>query len=582
MTEFFHPKTLEDYEQLWEWLESLSAKDKDQWMEALRYYSKQSLYFFGRYIISDGATTIHSQFPGKLLYHHKIYVDAAQQYERHIEMGSSLDCSFRGNGKSYWRSKCVPLWLMVNNPDISIFLFSVEKQLGKKHFKVLERELSFNKKLQLLFPDVIWEKPREYTKENGIAWSIGEGLCVNRKITRASQTFEVHSFFSPPIGTRPDMILLDDIESSFFVDSPEKIEKLDAAFSEVTSLLTPVAVKKPILMIHNTRFSQAGLIQRIKDRYEVNNPDSVRATPAEDLYGNYEDSWTGVMGSCPLGGAPVYPATADGLWRQYEEKELKSEYALQFALEYKDPTTQHLDENKIIYYQEDPKDLGRSCVSYLLIDPSHGKVDPSSMQVLGITPDNRKIWLDGIARKLDPTKDEFFDHVYILSTKWDRLSQRMVAILVEDVAHSTYANNIEKEMHKRGCFIPVYKITAKASHKKKVEGLTGKNDKIYTRFNPWLNRAEFWCPLPVSKLGKGLVSADDRGVGRDLVDYWLNTEVRNFPRGKHDDILDSFCLLEDEDFLDEHPLQRGLSSADVDRMEQKVSRRYGKPSWMSA
>jgi len=578
--ELWKPDRIEDYDEIEHWLDSLRLRSESEWIEAIRWYCTNDLYYLHRYGTTLGKA-VHSTY-GSYLYHNQIYVDACRQYERQLGYGSSLDCSSRRSGKSEIRSTTIPIFLILNNPDIAIFIFSVQKDLAQRHLRRLMGELERNKFLLHVFDDVLWTDPRKMAKEEGLVWSVSDGICVKgRKLNRSIQTVEVHALFGGgPIGTGPDVIIADDIERRDRVGTEAAINELDTAFSEAVTLLTPVVLKQPILVVSNTRFSPNGLVQRLYDRYKEANEDKVRMYAAElmpeEWPENTEDPADDQLG--PMGGLIQYPYTKEFLDFKWEESEDKAEYALQYALTYQQlGKTINLDMAQ--WYDHEPKRDAKQMHTYVCIDPSRGVHDPTAIFVWGLTADKRRFWLDASAKKMDPTTKEFHDHIFNIVSKWANLSAQLIEVRVEDTPSSTWSELIERELRSRGSWVPVVKARVNI---RQVTGKfkSGKNDRIYSRWSPMLSRGEIWMPKPVSKGGRGIMEMDDKGRYRDVVDYFIDTEASKFPNGKHDDLLDAGGMIEDEKVNQDRPLQYPADpNMRYDYESVRVSRGY---SWMSA
>src|SRR5204862_326994 len=126
--------------------------------------------------------------------------------------------------------------------------------LSAKHVNVIKQELEKNKTLNVLFSDVLWPNPRKAVLDGQTTWSVDKGLCVQRSMPRQNFTIERHAFLgSGGVGSRPDVIIVDDVEHPGVVNNPENIQKIKEAMSAAVTLLTPVAIKKPILLVTNTK-----------------------------------------------------------------------------------------------------------------------------------------------------------------------------------------------------------------------------------------------------------------------------------------------------------------------------------------
>jgi len=543
MSQFWIPSTIEEYDELTEWLNSVKARSLDEWVDLYRWYGRHDLFFLVNFIGSD-KDTLHSQTKTRFYYHNN-FIDTCRKYERQRELGGGLDCSGRGRGKSTLRTKWLSIQYILNYPDISIFIFSVERQLARKHLRIVKDELGYNVLLKTLYDDILYSSPSEAAKAGDTVWSLEDGLRVKRHMIRSTQTLEMHSFFGGgPVGTRPDVIMFDDIERRDIVGSAEKIQELEIAYGQGIDLLTPVAIEKAAVYVTNTRFSEAGLIQKIYDQYMKIDPDKVIAIPGEDR---------SVPGDGPLGGSSSYPFTSEVLWQKYNETPDKADYALQFALDYVAGTERRFDIDKVQFYRDTPRDTSYNSNVYICIDTSRGIEDPTVIWAWGTKPDRRKYLLDLVVRKMDPTKDEFFNEIWMMAERLRNFGARLVEYRVERTGNSIWPQLVEKELRQRGDYTTVRESVPPPT--KTIYFESGKLERIYQRLAPGFNKGEYVFPLPTSRGGTGILSKDDKGITRDVVDLFLATELKMFPRSRHDDMLDAMSLIEDDRINKEFPLQ---------------------------
>lgn len=534
------------------WIAGLHSTDPDGWLEAQRWYAKNDLFYLLNFILLDGRM-LHSQedqYPGKPYHFDDYFLQCCRTTEFHARSGTGVDASARGSAKSQIRTKALAIQLILNEPNICIMIFSVQKQLAKRHLKKIKDELQQNELLKELFPEILWANPKDETLRAAISWSLDDGICVKRQLPRGNNTVEVHDIFGGgPVGSRPDVIIADDVENSSVVNTSDAIAKLKSAFSECVSLLSAVVVTKPILIMSNTRFHPSGLVQSRIDRLQAEDPRLVRMIPAED---------TTVDGDCPGGGTAIYPFTSDYLWWKYNEMEVKREYGLQFVMKYDSFNDTVLNESKIQFYDGDPMVIGKECAIYMCIDASMGVKDPTCIWVWGIDKNGWKWWLDCVTRKMDPSKQEFHDEVYKMLIKWQTYGQRFIQIRVDAFGNQPWPELIAAELRRRGVYAHIVHCTAVGTHSTLFG--KGKVDRIYQRWSPMIERQEVRFPLPASKGGKGLLSRNSDGAVTDMVEWFLTSELRQFPGMRHDDMLDAGALLYDEKANKEYPLERGRDS----------------------
>ncbi len=562
--EFWRPDDIPGYERLKPWLQSVKEKSWSDWEDAMRWYCRNDLFFLINFIGSEGSL-LHSEY-GTKFYYHQFYIDLCRQTEWQIANGGGIDTSGRRGGKSTVRTKWATIQLILNHPDISIFLFGVEKRLSRKHLRTIKDELEANTLLKTLNSDVLWENPIDAVKNGETVWGIEDGIRVKRTMIRSTQTLEAHSFFyGGPVGTGPDVIMLDDIEHSGMVGSPENIEKLKDAYSAAVSLLTPTVIRKPILMVTNTRFSQASIVEETYQKYKAQDERKARQVAAEEL---------SIPGDGPLGGTPQYPFTKEILWQRYDETPVKSEYALQYAMSYTAASQTSLNEDNLSWYLDDPRDIAKDKLVYICIDASRGIEDPMAIWVWATSKDKKFYWIDASIKKLDPSTRYFFDEIFNMVSKWKNLAQRVVEIRVESQGSNVWAELIERELRNRGEYTPV--IACRVVNTKKEE-------RIFDRWAPNINAGNVVFPAPPRKDGFGIQSYTgtiDKLRPQDLVDYFLEVEFRSFPRASHDDALDAAALLWDNKVNEDRAIQ--YPSSGSYKQVRPISTGRPATSWMSA
>lgn len=576
------PDTIEGFKELDLWLGSVKERSLDNYVDAMRWYGKNSLYFLLRYILTLGTSAVHNKF-GTPLYDHQVYVDMCAASEYQLRAGKGICSAARGLSKSEVRSCALPIQVLLNHPDAAIAIYSVEKSYGQKHMDRLKAELEKNELLKRLYPDELALDPMRENKELGVLWTRDGIIIKGRKSNRSVPSVEVNTFYGfGEIGSRYDLILLDDIETERHANTPRGVAEIEQAFSAASSLLTPVAMNPPAILAQNTRFSEISLIHRKSAEYKAKDPKLVFEVPAEIVEPEHE--WCeryvydhSIRG--PMGGKICWPFTEEILAQQWENKPVKREYARQFALTFKSMEDTALREEKINFFTETPEEIGARCSVYICIDPSMGAGDPTAAWVWGVSFDDRRFWLDGFAKRINPSEQRFFDEIYMLYMKWAKWSQGVQQIRVEAVGPAPWAELTRSELQKRGVYANVVKVLA-SQRTQDGKHITRKADRNWARWSPMVNRGAVWFPLPQSRGGRGMpCDTENNGVYRCLVDYFIQHEFRPFPACVTDDLLDAGGLLEDSRTNSETPLMKGAQpKSDLEEMDDYYD---GGATWMS-
>jgi len=579
-------KTVKDYDDLELWLDDLRMRTKhgSEWQDAMRWMCLNDLYFLQRYVLNIGRGT--HQPTGVPTLAHQLYIDMARATELHVSKGKGLMCSARRAGKSELRTCALPIQLMLKYPNISMSIFSGQKYLAIRHLVRIKNELERCPTLQLLFNDVLWENPLDTTRNEGIKWSISEGLVIKgRTMNRSTSTIEVNALGSGP-GSGYDVIFFDDIEWEDTVVTQEASNKADKEFSSAINLMTPVVVPFPIAVVNNTVFSEIGLIWRKKQQWMAEDKELVFEVPAEIVEEEHEWCEKYVWDEedvGPMGGKVTWPFNGKELSHYYNTMENRNEYALQRALTLKKVGERTLNMDLIHFYEDIPSNKGKWCNVYVLIDPSKGKRDPSAIWVWGLTNDKRFVWLDATISFTGIDTPKFHDNVFATVMKWKNLALRVVEVRVEDTGNSDWSALVERNLRERGSWVSVRKVKVHAAMAER-KFKTGKHDRIWARWSPALHRGDVWFPKPTSKGGRGILCEMQQGEDyKDLVDYVISVEMRPFPGGKHDDGIDAACMIWDEKTNQDHPLQfpTDYESGNGVPVNSTMQRGNRRGSWMS-
>lgn len=576
----FVPSTLDEYDELYAWITGLKqSKSMSSWQEMMRLYSKHDLYFMLNYLLSDGRK-LHNEY-GHPLYRHEVYRKYCMRTQYQLDhFLSTADASARSFSKSNIRTKATAIQMMVAYPNASQAIVSSERQLAQRQFVTILEEIESNKLLRIVHEDVFFMEAREAAKNGeGAVFSKDDGIRVKRTMPRMNQTLEHHSFFmSAPVGSRFDILYLEDIESEKLVQSKEMVDKLHESLAAFGPLVTPVAMPQSIVILNNTMYSPAGVAVKKYKEMEAKGVEYAFMYPAEEgslINGKFMPS---VEGSCPGGGVAMYPFTEKSLWTIHEASNAsKAKYYSQMLGDLTSGEDATLMREWISFVNEQPEKMAAGSNIYIGIDGSRGLEDPTGCFVWAVGPDKRLKWVGGFRKKMDPASSIFHDTVFNTVMKWDNIGARVVEVRVEQLPNQTWADLIRSELQSRGCYIPVIACRGK------IESRTGrfkhaKMERIFSRWAPRLQTGQIVFPTPKGSGGSGIMGFDDKNNPFDLVGYFLDNEYDMFPSSKHDDLLDAGGLLWDPDgtpIVAPPFVSRNHNNGWAKRMQSS-------PGWMSA
>jgi predicted phage terminase large subunit-like protein len=402
----------------------------------------------------------------------------------------------------------LPVW---GGREATIGIFSHTRPNAKGFLRQIKQEFEANRRLQALFPDILWEDPRKSSPK----WSEDDGIIVKRKGNPKEATVEAWGIVDgQPTGKHFLRLVYDDLVTKESVTTPEMIAKTTAALELSYNLGAEGGAKRFI----GTRYHYNDSYKTVMDRQT--------ATPR------------------------IYPATADGTVTGVPvllSPELLAEkrrdmgpytFACQMLQDPKADETQGFKEEWIRYYEG----AATNTTKYLLVDPASGKRahnDYTSMWVLGLGPDENYYVLDMVRDRLNLTQRA--RTVMDLHKRWRPHEVRYEKYgMMADIEHIKYVQGQENYR---------FEIT-------EVGGSTSKNDRI-KRLIPLFEQGRFYFP-------RSLFKTNYEGIPEDLVQTFLHQEFKPFPVSIHDDMLDSLARIEEPDLILSWPMAgEGINYAEM-------------------
>lgn len=381
---------------------------------------------------------------------------------------------------------------ILNDPEITVGIFSHTRPIAKGFMRQIKRELEANKMLQELFPDVLWTNPQTEAPK----WSEDEGLIVKRKGNPKEGTLEAWGLVDgQPTSKHYKLMVYDDVVTRESVTTPEMIAKVTEAW-ELSRNLS----------------SEGGHTRYIGTRYHFN-----------DTYKTIMDR--GVK-------ARIYPATIDGeidgdpvLLSRERLAEKRREmgpytFACQMMQNPKADETQGFKDAWIRHYDNTDRQGMNVCILADTASEKKKTSDYTSMWVLGFNSDNNIYALDFIRDRLNLKQRA--DALFSLHRKWKP----------GEVGYEKYGMMADIEF--------MYSEMERRNYRFAITDLGGpmpKNDRI-RRLAPYFEQGRIWLPRIHFK-------TNYEGASRDLVSAFIEEEYKPFPVGLHDDMLDALSRMFD-------------------------------------
>lgn len=343
-----------------------------QWREAQRWLGRNDLFFLLTVLLR------RPEANNSWLFERCREVQAAPN--------GHLDLWARGHYKSTIITFALTIQDILNDPEITIGIFSHTRPIAKKFLSQIKSEFEQNTWLKHLYPDVLYEFPERQSPK----WSEDDGITVKRKGNPKESTVEANGLVDGmPTGRHYRMMVYDDVVEERSVTTGEQIAKTTKAWELSNNLGIPKD-KGGVVRYIGTRYNLADTYSVMLDRMSA----IPRIHPATHN-GRFD-------------GKPVFFSQAT-----WEEKVRDQGPTTSAAQLLQNPQADELAAFKTIWleaYEVRPRTLN----VYIMGDPSRGRTatsDDTSIVVIGIASEGKKFLLDGSCHKMT------------LSQRWHRLRE---------------------------------------------------------------------------------------------------------------------------------------------------------------
>lgn len=466
--------TLEQYSTLQRSLLALSSAEQAQ---AIRYLCLHDLYYLLRYALNRPDAE------------HQWILDRCREVQ--ADPNDRLDLWSRGHYKSSIITLALTIQDILNDPELTVGLFSHTRPIAKGFLRQIKRELETNACLRGLFPDIIWADPARQAPK----WSEDDGLVLRRRGNPKESTLEAHGLVDgQPTGKHYSIMVYDDVVTQSSVTSPEMMQKT----TEMLELSYNLGTEHGRRRFVGTRYHAADSYQTILQR----------GTATQRVRLATDDG--------TLDGVPA-------IWTVEQLKEKRKDlgpytFACQIMQDPLHDATQSFRREWLKHFENRS---GEGMNKYLLCDAANSKrrsSDYTSIWVIGLAADRNYYALDIIRDRLNLT--ERAAAIMRLHRKWRPMEVRYESYgLMADIAHIKACQEAENYR---------FDITP-------VAGRAPKNDRV-RRLLPLFEQGRFYLPITHNY-------GDYEHVVRDLVQDFIEQEYASFPVGLHDDMMDALSRI---------------------------------------
>lgn len=418
-----------------------------------------------------------------------------------------LDLWARGHYKSTIITFAYTIFEILNDPNITVGIFSHTRPIAKAFLRQIKREFETNTLLKELFPDILWNNPSAESPK----WSEDEGLTVKRSSNPKEATIEAWGLVDgQPTSKHYKRLVYDDVVTRESVTTPDMIQKVTEAWELSRNLGSEHA---------ETRY--AGTRYHFNDTYKVIMD---RGVPSR-VYPATEDG--------TIDGKPIL-LTREKLDEKYRDMGPYT-FGCQMLQNPKADETQAFQTPWLRKYQQTTAEGQNVCILADAASEKKKSSDYTSIWVIGFNADQNIYSLDMVRDRLNlkQRKDALFD----LHRKYKP----------NDVGYEKYGMMADVEF--------MFSEMERMNYRFNITELGGpmpKNDRI-KRLMPYFMQGRIWLPQVLYK-------TDYQGRSVDLVNAFIEEEYKAFPVGLHDDMLDSLARMFD---LYEHGLPFPDEHADL-------------------
>ncbi len=424
-------------------------------------------------------------------------------FERCREVQAAPDGYIDLWAREHYKSSIITFALtmqdLINDPTLSIGIFSFTKPIAKAFLRQIKYEFESNETLKMLYPDVCWQKPNTQAP----TWSEDAGIVLKRKSNQKEASVEANGLTDGmPTSKHYDVLLYDDVVTDTSVNTPEMIQKTTNAFS-MSDNLGKEGGKTRIV---GTPYADNDTYQWIIDRKI--------ATPR------------------------MYPATKDGT-PTGELVLFSPEY---YAQKRKNQTTYNFNCQILLkpkvedaagflpsWWKTWPGTNTENLNLYIIVDPAQSKskgAGNTAMWLLGYGPDKNFYVVDFVRDKLSLTEKTDI----IFSWHSDHQVQK-AGTFYEKVAMQSDIEHILDRQERENFRFDVIPLSPKSRNKKKrIEAL-----------EPLLRDGRIFFLESCYKV-------NHLGEKVDMMKEFKNDEFLPYPVVSHDDGLDGLAYINDIDF----------------------------------
>ena len=539
------PRTLSDYDTL---EESLKLCDNPNTvMHVTREMASKDLYFLLRYVLSTSKWK-NPEDKSKSFWDHPWLLDRCREVQ--FDGEDVLDVWARYHAKSTIKTFGFSILAMIQNPNVTIGVFSVTKQVADGFVGQVKFELESNQMLKLLFPEIFWDKPENEAR----TWTEAKGFTIKRPLNLKDVTMRGFGLTDTSFtGHRILHAIYDDAVNEQSVTTSDMVDKVNSRWELSLNVGMPGAKRYYIGTFYAAgdsyhHMASRGLRLRLHPCYEIEEDKSER------------EPETGLPISLSHDYKKPVLFSADHLLKE-ERLMGDSTFGVQMLCDPNAGSLAGFKRENIQWYKTDPSKVARLGTVYILVDPASEKKKHNSrtaMWGVALGRDGNYYILDAVFDRLDlhQRTQTLFD----LVARWKPYEVRYEKYSMQaDIEHIRYVQD------QRGYHFQI----------QPVGGSLSKDDRI-SRLVPLFANRQVYFPEHI------WYQQADGGQIVDLIDDFVHKEYLVFPNAMEKDALDSLSRICETDLPLIWPQENRPSKDDHNSWKKEFMKKEPeKQRWMA-
>lgn len=393
------------------------------------------------------------------------------------EPNGYLDLWAREHYKSTIITFALTIQDLLNDPEITVGIFSHTRKIAKTFLQQIMRELEDNKFLQSLFPDVLWKNPRKDASK----WSEEEGIIVRRRLNPKESTVEAWGLVdNQPTGRHFRLRIYDDVVTRDSVSTPDQVSKTTSAWE----LSENLGVKE----------EAGGIVRYIGTRYSLYDSYSTmleRGAVKPRIFAATDNG--------QFSGSPVFFSVQE--WQKRLRNQSRSTVAAQLLQNPLADTEATFRAEWLRPYEVRPRTMN----VYITCDPSLGRSatsDNTAIAVVGISSSGGKYLLDGYCHRM--SLSDRWIRIRDLYKKWSAaIGVQHIQVGYERYGMQSDLEYFEERMLREKLVFPIDELSWTR------DNTESKQERV-ARLEPDFRNGRFYVPLHVFREGQAQYWTVDR------------------------------------------------------------------------